>query len=43
MTCAFRYQKMITHLLLASHQNPQKILVIGGGVVREVLRHNTVV
>ena len=36
---------MITHLPLASHPNPKKVLVIGGGdggVVREVLRHDTV-
>jgi spermidine synthase len=40
-----RYQEMITHLPLASHPNPKKVLVIGGGdggVVREVLKHNTV-
>jgi len=36
---------MITHLPLASHPNPKKVLVIGGGdggVVREVLKHSTV-
>ena len=36
---------MITHLPLASHPNPKKVLVIGGGdggVVREVLKHDTV-
>ncbi|KAG8935354.1 hypothetical protein FRC02_008290 [Tulasnella sp. 418] len=41
----FSYQEMIAHLPLASHPNPQKVLVIGGGdggVVREVLKHNTV-
>ena len=40
-----RYQEMITHLPLASHPNPKKVLVIGGGdggVVREVLKHDTV-
>jgi len=33
---------MITHLPLASHPNPEKVLVIGGGdggVLREVLKH----
>ncbi|EMD36118.1 hypothetical protein CERSUDRAFT_85225 [Gelatoporia subvermispora B] len=41
----FSYQEMITHLPLASHPNPKKVLVIGGGdggVVREVLKHDTV-
>jgi spermidine synthase len=36
---------MIAHLPLASHPNPKKVLVIGGGdggVVREVLKHETV-
>ena len=36
---------MIAHLPLASHPNPKKILVIGGGdgeIVREVLKHDTV-
>jgi spermidine synthase len=40
-----RYQEMIAHLPLASHPNPKKVLVIGGGdggVVREVLKHDTV-
>ena len=40
-----RYQEMITHIPLASHPNPKRVLVIGGGdggVVREVLRHETV-
>ena len=40
-----RYQEMITHIPMASHPNPKKVLVIGGGdggVVREVLKHNTV-
>ena len=40
-----RYQEMIAHLPLASHPNPEKVLVIGGGdggVVREVLKHDTV-
>ncbi|KAF8629313.1 hypothetical protein AX15_003516 [Amanita polypyramis BW_CC] len=41
----FSYQEMITHLPLASHPNPKTVLVIGGGdggVVREVLKHETV-
>jgi spermidine synthase / saccharopine dehydrogenase (NADP+, L-glutamate-forming) len=41
----YSYQEMIAHLPLASHPNPQKVLVIGGGdggVVREVLKHSTV-
>jgi spermidine synthase len=36
---------MIAHLPLASHPNPKRVLVIGGGdggVVREVLKHDTV-
>ncbi len=40
-----RYQEMIAHLPLASHPNPKKVLVIGGGdggVVREALKHDTV-
>lgn len=40
-----RYQEMIAHLPLASHPNPKKVLVIGGGdggVVREVLKHDIV-
>ena len=39
------YQEMIAHIPLASHPNPKKVLVIGGGdggVVREVLKHSTV-
>ncbi|KAI0708787.1 saccharopine dehydrogenase [Cerioporus squamosus] len=41
----FSYQEMIAHIPLASHPNPKKVLVIGGGdggVVREVLKHDTV-
>ena len=40
-----RYQEMIAHIPLASHPNPKNVLVIGGGdggVVREVLKHDTV-
>ena len=36
---------MIAHIPLASHPNPKNVLVIGGGdggVVREVLKHETV-
>ena len=36
---------MIAHLPLTSHPNPKKVLVIGGGdggVVREVLKHDSV-
>lgn len=39
------YQEMIAHIPLASHPNPKKVLVIGGGdggVVREALKHKTV-
>jgi spermidine synthase len=42
---SFRYQEMIAHLPLTCHPNPKKVLVIGGGdggVVREVLKHDTV-
>ena len=41
----FSYQEMIAHLPLASHPNPEQVLVIGGGdggVVREVLKHKSV-
>jgi len=41
----FSYQEMIAHIPLASHPNPRKVLVIGGGdggVVREVLKHPSV-
>ncbi|KIP02329.1 hypothetical protein PHLGIDRAFT_32236 [Phlebiopsis gigantea 11061_1 CR5-6] len=41
----FSYQEMIAHLPLASHPNPEQVLVIGGGdggVVREVLKHQSV-
>lgn len=36
---------MITHIPLSTHPNPKKVLVIGGGdggVVREVLKHDSV-
>ncbi|THV02826.1 hypothetical protein K435DRAFT_852469 [Dendrothele bispora CBS 962.96] len=41
----FSYQEMITHLPMASHPNPERVLVIGGGdggVVREVLKYDSV-
>ena len=41
----YSYQEMIAHIPLASHPNPKKVLVIGGGdggVVREALKHDTV-
>ncbi|KAI1790430.1 spermidine synthase [Ganoderma leucocontextum] len=42
----FAYQEMISHLPLASHPDPKRVLVVGGGdggVVREVLKHESVV
>ncbi|KAL7422547.1 saccharopine dehydrogenase (NADP+, L-glutamate-forming) [Cryptotrichosporon argae] len=41
----FSYQEMITHLPMAAHPNPENVLVVGGGdggVIREVLKHDTV-
>jgi len=41
----FVYHEMIAHVPLFTHARPQRVLVIGGGdggVVREVLRHDTV-
>ncbi|ODQ65631.1 spermine synthase [Nadsonia fulvescens var. elongata DSM 6958] len=41
----FAYQEMICHLAMNSHENPQNILVIGGGdggVLREVVKHDSV-
>lgn len=41
----FAYQEMIAHLPLHCHDNPSDVLVIGGGdggVVREVLKHDSV-
>ncbi|PIL30714.1 hypothetical protein GSI_06882 [Ganoderma sinense ZZ0214-1] len=41
----FAYQEMIAHLPLASHPCPRRVLVVGGGdggVVREVLKHDSV-
>ncbi|KAL4223263.1 Mannan-binding lectin serine protease [Mactra antiquata] len=39
------YQEMIAHLPLSCHASPKNVLVVGGGdggVVREVLKHNSV-
>ena len=39
------YQEMITHLPLFSHNEPERILIVGagdGGVLREVVRHDSV-
>ena len=41
----FSYQEMIAHLPLASHPDPRRVLVIGGGdggVLREVVKHPSV-
>lgn len=41
----FSYQEMISHLPLASHPDPKRVLVIGGGdggVLREVVKHQSV-
>ena len=41
----FSYQEMISFLPLNSHQNPKRVLIIGGGdggVVREVVKHPNV-
>lgn len=41
----FFYHEMLTHVAMHAHPNPERIAVIGGGdggVVREVLKHNTV-
>ncbi|MBI4824707.1 MAG: polyamine aminopropyltransferase [Nitrospirae bacterium] len=41
----FFYHEMLTHVLMHSHPNPKRVVVIGGGdggVVREVLKHKTV-
>ena len=41
----FVYHEMITHIPLASHPNPKKVLVVGGGdggALREILRHDSV-
>lgn len=41
----YTYQEMMTHVPLIAHGNAKKVLIIGGGdggVLREVLRHDTV-
>ena len=41
----FIYHEMMTHIPLFAHDNPQNILIIGGGdggIAREVLRHSRV-
>jgi spermidine synthase len=40
-----RYQEMVAHLGLNSHENPKSVLIIGGGdggVAREIQKHPTV-
>ncbi|KAK0395139.1 hypothetical protein QR680_001135 [Steinernema hermaphroditum] len=41
----FAYQEMLAHLPMCAHPNPKKVLIIGGGdggILREVLKHDTV-
>ncbi|MCD8494179.1 MAG: polyamine aminopropyltransferase [Alphaproteobacteria bacterium] len=41
----FIYQEMMAHVPLFSHENPENVLIIGGGdggILREVLRHKSV-
>ena len=41
----FVYQEMMAHVPLFSHENPEHVLIIGGGdggILREVLRHKVV-
>jgi spermidine synthase len=41
----FVYHEMITHVALNTHPKPKRVLVVGGGdggVIREVLKHQTV-
>ncbi len=41
----FFYHEMLVHMLLHAHPNPRNVIVIGGGdggVVREVLKHDSV-
>lgn len=41
----FFYHEMLTHVVMHAHPNPKNVIVIGGGdggVVREVLKHDTV-
>lgn len=42
----FVYHEMVAHIPLFTHPNPKKVLVVGGGdggVIREVLKHPSVV
>ncbi len=39
------YHEMISHIALSAHKNPKNVLIVGGGdggVIREVLKHDTV-
>jgi spermidine synthase len=41
----FVYHEMMTHIPLLAHENPKRVLIIGGGdggILREVLRHSTI-
>lgn len=41
----FFYHEMITHIPMLTHNNPENILIVGGGdggTVRELLKHDTV-
>jgi spermidine synthase len=41
----FVYHEMLTHVPLLAHENPKRVLIIGGGdggILREVLRHTTI-
>jgi spermidine synthase len=41
----FTYQEMMTHVPLMTHENPENILIIGGGdggIAREAFRHKSV-
>ena len=41
----FTYSEMMSHVPLCAHENPERVLIIGGGdgaIMREVLRHECV-
>ena len=41
----FVYQEMMAHVPIFSHENPENVLIIGGGdggILREVLRHKSI-
>jgi spermidine synthase len=41
----FVYHEMMSHPVLCTHKNPQKVLVVGGGdggVIREILKHDSI-